>query len=145
MTKQKFFLPLFSPILFSYVHVKHNIHTRRVSEQTGNQGSRIGKVILCTMKYCIAVSLFSNMHILSLTLRRTAVGLHLYLTPTFPVADHTVSPMLTLKWNVFCHKLAGLGSWSWGSACSGHRGVVIIKKTTNSTDKLLPEVTQRIL
>ena len=41
----------------------------------------------------------------------TSIGLHLYITPTFLVADHTVSPMLTLNWNVFCHKLAGLASW----------------------------------
>ena len=104
-----------------------------VTEQPGNQSSRIGKVILCTMKDCKAVPLLSNMHILSLTLRCTAIGLHLYLTPTFLVADHTVSLMLTLNWNVFCHKLAGLGSWPSGSACSGHRRVVIMGKTTNST------------
>ena len=85
-----------------------------VTEQPGNQSSRIGKVILCTMKDCKAVPLLSNMHILSLTLRCTAIGLHLYLTPTFLVADHTVSLMLTLNWNVFCHKLAGLGSWLRG-------------------------------
>ena len=96
------------------------------------------------MKYCKAVPLLSNMHVLSLTLRCTAVGLHLYLTPTFLVADHTVSPMLSLNWNVFCHKLAGLGIWPWGSAWSGRRWVIIVRKATDSTDNLLPEVTLRI-
>lgn len=62
----------------------------------------------------------------------------------FLVADHTVSPMFTLNWNVFCYKLAELESWPWGSASNGQRRVVIPRKVSNVTEKLLPKVTQCI-
>lgn len=62
----------------------------------------------------------------------------------FLVADHTVSPMFTLSWNVFCYKLAELESWPWGSASNGQRRVVIPRKVSNVTEKLLPKVTQCI-